>query len=152
MNNELYDKLVKSTEKKFNVIDTEKKQLADSTHAAIMFIKSHPNYVKQIALHDDDHTEYYNVVSYIENKIGKLNEKDLRISLLKIGVICTDYHFLICVTLYIISLIISMCINSIVINNAEDLLWCLITSLPLSLLISFITIVVFYISICRKKV
>lgn len=156
MNTELYDKLVKTAEKEFKTIDENNQLTAASTHTAVMFIKSHSNLVMQIALQNDSHLNYYNnVLYYIENNIGKFNEKDLRIPLLKIGIICPTYQILLCSIICIISFIISMYTNSIVINSVEDFFWCIIISIPLAIFISFVVIITSLLIIdfiCRKKV
>lgn len=85
-NNEHYSKLVNMADKHIEKLNSANKELNDQTLAALMFIKSHKNYIKFLVLNSKIRCRQDDVLKFIKENVGPFDKDVVKWELTKIGI------------------------------------------------------------------
>lgn len=85
-NNEHYSKLVNMADKHIEKLNSANKKLNDQTLAALMFIKSHKNYIKFLVLNSKIRCRQDDVLKFIKENVGSFDKDVVKWELTKIGI------------------------------------------------------------------
>lgn len=93
--NKHYEKLTSLANNHIEKLKSNNETANEQTLAAIMFIKSHKNYLRYLALNNKICNRQHSILEFVKDNIGSFNYKDVKWELTKIGIVSSLFVYIV---------------------------------------------------------